>query len=132
MFGFQEVRLEVGNPGSAKSHKKRQRKTSASTRTLSQVSDLARGLPGYHFVYQPAMLYMEKFQERKEEGLAVFSRYPIVTSHYKLLFKLVTFWVAMVQGFSSWLSKGRKFQFKIPTKSVNSRCFFGQPTGKSL
>lgn len=83
--------MEVANPAESatKPHKKRQRKTFASVRTLSQVSDLARGLPGYHFVYQPAMLYMEKFHERKEEGLAVFSRYPIVTSHYKLLFKLV-------------------------------------------
>lgn len=90
MFGFQEVRLEVANPSQARSHKKRRRsKTFASSVTQSQISDLADGLPGYHFVYQPAMLYMEKFQERKEEGLAVFSRYPIIASNYKLLFKSV-------------------------------------------
>lgn len=81
VLGLQEVRLEVTESKPARTR----RKSRTSTKTQSQISDLARALPGYHFVYQPAMLYMEKFQERKEEGLALFSRYPILSSDYKLL-----------------------------------------------
>ena len=34
------------------------------------------------------MLYMEKPLERKEEGVAIFSHYPIISSSYRLLSRL--------------------------------------------
>ena len=36
------------------------------------------------FVYQPAMMYISN-GKIEHEGLAVFSRYPIISSDYKLL-----------------------------------------------
>lgn len=58
--------------------------------TQSQVSHLANILPDYQFVYQPAMLYMESIsKDRIEEGLALFSKYPIVSSDYILLHRLM-------------------------------------------
>ena len=43
--------------------------------------------PGYQFVYQPAMSYFdpEKPFERVEEGVAIFSVHPIVSTQYLLL-----------------------------------------------
>lgn len=81
VIGFQEVRLEVGASA------RKQRKRSKNVQTQFQVSDLSRRLPDHQFVYQPAMLYMEKLLERKEEGLAIFSRYPILSADYRLLYR---------------------------------------------
>ena len=55
---------------------------------LSQTTFLANALKDYQFVFQPAMLYMEKPLERKEEGVAIFSHYPIISSSYRLLSRL--------------------------------------------
>ena len=41
------------------------------------------------YVYQPAMLHMMKAFERLEEGLAIFSRFPILTSDYILLYRYI-------------------------------------------
>ena len=79
IFGFQEVRLEVGT----KRRKGKRKKMHG--RTHSQITYLASQLQGYQFVFQPAMVYVEKINERKEEGLAVFSRHPIISSNYRLL-----------------------------------------------
>lgn len=57
------------------------------TSTQCQACDIAKLLPGYQYVYQPAMLYMERLMERKEEGLAIYSRYPILSSDYTLLYR---------------------------------------------
>ncbi|TYZ66268.1 hypothetical protein PybrP1_005419 [[Pythium] brassicae (nom. inval.)] len=72
IVGFQEVRYD-SELGGAGEH--------------AQVQHLARRLPGYQFVYQPAMGYLNKNQpyERIEEGPAVFSKHPIVHSDYLLL-----------------------------------------------
>jgi len=39
------------------------------------------------YVFQPAMLFMHDVSERKEEGVAIFSRYPILSSDYILLYR---------------------------------------------
>ena len=80
VLGLQEVRLEVPIAVHDAERPRSKRKRSA----LSQISQIASSLPEYHFVYQPAMLYTE---EMVEEGLAIFSRYPILSSDYRLLFK---------------------------------------------
>ena len=41
------------------------------------------------YVYQPAMLHMKKAFMRMEEGLAIFSRFPILTSDYILLYRYI-------------------------------------------
>ena len=82
IYGFQEVRLQVGSISSRKHNP-------AMQHTQSQVSQLSSILPDYQFVYQPAMLYMDNSQNRNEEGLAIFSRYPIVSYDYILLSRLV-------------------------------------------
>mmetsp|Transcript_15097 Transcript_15097/g.21002 ORF Transcript_15097/g.21002 Transcript_15097/m.21002 type:complete len:219 (+) Transcript_15097:199-855(+) len=49
-----------------------------------QVEDLRKMLPGYQFVFEPAMLF-DQGNELHQEGLAIFSRYPILkTDHLKL------------------------------------------------
>lgn len=72
IVGFQEVRYdsELGNEGEH-----------------AQVQHLAGRLPGYQYVYQPAMAYLNRDRpyERIEEGPAVFSRHPIVQTDYLLL-----------------------------------------------
>ena len=83
VIGFQEVRLEVGTKGGQETGESKSKVS-----TVSQNTFLAKKLQGYQFVFQPAMLYMEQPLERKEEGLAVFSRYPIVSSDYRLLSRL--------------------------------------------
>ena len=77
IIGFQEVRLEVFH----------HTKTKKSSRTKPQVSHLTKYLTGYQYVYQPAMLYTDRLPERSEEGVAVFSRYPILSSDYILLYR---------------------------------------------
>ena len=53
-----------------------------------QVSHLAELLPQYQYVYQPAMLYLDPYGDppgHVDEGLAVFSIYPIIeVSHLRL------------------------------------------------
>ncbi|XP_077992074.1 uncharacterized protein LOC144446195 [Glandiceps talaboti] len=51
----------------------------------SQVHHLSLALPSYQFVYQPAMTYLENIFGRVEEGLAVFSRFPIISHDFILL-----------------------------------------------
>ncbi|GAB9464760.1 Rxlr-like protein [Globisporangium polare] len=72
IIGFQEVRYD-GVFGDEGEH--------------AQVQHLAARLPGYQYVYQPAMSYLNANQiyERIEEGPAVFSKHPIVQSDYLLL-----------------------------------------------
>jgi hypothetical protein len=47
-----------------------------------QVTALAELLPGWQFVWVPAMTFAEGGQEYHAEGLAVFSRHPIVDSSF--------------------------------------------------
>ncbi|KAG7398172.1 hypothetical protein PHYBOEH_011495 [Phytophthora boehmeriae] len=72
VIGFQEVRYDgvFGDPGSH-----------------AQVKHLADRLPGYQYVYQAAMSYLNSRNpyERIEEGPAIFSKYPIVSADYLLL-----------------------------------------------
>lgn len=72
IVGFQEVRYdsELGGGGEH-----------------AQVQHLAYRLPGYQYVYQPAMAYLNKDRpfERIEEGPAVFSKHPIVHTDFLLL-----------------------------------------------
>ncbi|GMF19715.1 unnamed protein product [Phytophthora fragariaefolia] len=72
IVGFQEVRYDgvFGEPGNH-----------------AQVEHLADRLPGYQYVYQAAMSYLNARSpyERIEEGPAIFSKYPIVSSDYLLL-----------------------------------------------
>lgn len=82
IIGFQEVRLEVFHQA--------QKGASYSWRgqtTQAQVSQLSKYLPGFQYVYQPAMLYTNRLPERSEEGVAIFSRYPILSSDYILLYR---------------------------------------------
>ena len=55
----------------------------------SQIEHVTSRLPGYQFVYQPAMLYHNRDGadplERVEEGPAIISRWPIVSTDYALL-----------------------------------------------
>uniref|UniRef100_H3GRQ5 Endonuclease/exonuclease/phosphatase domain-containing protein n=1 Tax=Phytophthora ramorum TaxID=164328 RepID=H3GRQ5_PHYRM len=72
IVGFQEVRFDgvFGEPGNH-----------------AQVKHLADRLPGYQYVYQAAMSYLNSRTpyERIEEGPAIFSKYPIVSTDYLLL-----------------------------------------------
>uniref|UniRef100_M4BRT5 Endonuclease/exonuclease/phosphatase domain-containing protein n=1 Tax=Hyaloperonospora arabidopsidis (strain Emoy2) TaxID=559515 RepID=M4BRT5_HYAAE len=72
IIGFQEVRYDgvFGDPGNH-----------------AQVKHLADRLPGYQYVYQAAMSYLNSGMpyERIEEGPAIFSRFPILATDYLLL-----------------------------------------------
>ncbi|CAI5710312.1 unnamed protein product [Peronospora effusa] len=72
IIGFQEVRYDgvFGEPGNH-----------------GQVKHLADRLPGYQYVYQAAMSYLNsrKPYERIEEGPAIFSKHPIISTDYLLL-----------------------------------------------
>ncbi|XP_022098228.1 uncharacterized protein LOC110983346 [Acanthaster planci] len=70
IIGFQEVRFEVNKGGRL---------------GPCQVQQLAKHLPQYQFVYQPAINYVPNSLDRSEEGLAIFSRYPILSHDYILL-----------------------------------------------
>jgi len=65
LIGFQEVR---------------ERKKSPTKESRYQVEDLAIGLQRlhYHFIYEPAMAFKEGDHEYVHEGLAIFSKYPII------------------------------------------------------
>lgn len=62
LVGFQEVRS---------------RRRAETDESRFQVADLAELLPGYQYAYAPAMTF-EEGEELHSEGLAVFSRYPIL------------------------------------------------------
>ena len=72
IIGFQEVRYDgvFGGPGNH-----------------AQVKHLTDRLPGYQYVYQAAMSYLNSRvpYERIEEGPAILSKYPIVATDYLLL-----------------------------------------------
>ncbi|XP_071949036.1 uncharacterized protein [Antedon mediterranea] len=70
IIGFQEVRFDQLN---------------GKELGPAQVQHLANYLPGYQFVYQPAVSYFSQDLVRVEEGLAIFSKHPIVAHDYILL-----------------------------------------------
>lgn len=72
IVGFQEVRYD-GTFGGQGNH--------------AQVQHLAQRLPGFQYVYQPAMSYLNDRSpyERIEEGPAIFSKFPIVETDFLLL-----------------------------------------------
>lgn len=72
IVGFQEVRYD-GTFGGRGNH--------------AQVQHLAKRLPGFQYVYQPAMSYLNERSpyERIEEGPAIFSKFPIVETDFLLL-----------------------------------------------
>jgi endonuclease/exonuclease/phosphatase family metal-dependent hydrolase len=65
IVGFQEVRAK---------------RLAHDTASRFQVDDLASMLPGYQFVSRPAMTFQEGGQELHSEGVAIFSRFPIIES----------------------------------------------------
>ncbi|DBA04315.1 TPA: hypothetical protein N0F65_002077 [Lagenidium giganteum] len=72
IIGFQEVRYD-GTFGGIGNH--------------AQIQHLVKRLPGYQYVYQPAMSYLNSNDpyERIEEGPAILSKHPIVSTDYLLL-----------------------------------------------
>ncbi|XP_046580284.1 uncharacterized protein LOC124287849 [Haliotis rubra] len=73
IIAFQEVRFEYQKGGSL---------------GPNQAQHLADMLQGYQFVYQPAQLQPNSVRDgRTEEGVAVFSRYPIISHHSLPLFR---------------------------------------------
>ncbi|XP_033119467.1 uncharacterized protein LOC117118849 [Anneissia japonica] len=70
IIGFQEVRFDQSNGAHL---------------GPAQVQHLANHLPAYQFVYQPAVSYFSENLLRVEEGLAIFSKYPIIDHDYILL-----------------------------------------------
>ncbi|XP_062516796.1 uncharacterized protein LOC134192120 [Corticium candelabrum] len=70
IFGFQEVRFDFNKQ---------------KYKGPSQVEHLSEFLPQYQFMFQPAMSYPEQAFDRVEEGVSIFSRYPIVNHSYILL-----------------------------------------------
>ena len=82
IIGFQEVRLEVFHQAQKGADHSGRGKT-----TQPQVTQLSKYFPGFQYVYQPAMLYTDRLPERSEEGVAIFSRYPLLSSDYILLFR---------------------------------------------
>lgn len=82
IIGFQEVRLEVFHNVQSGSTRKRKGPV-----TQPQIFQLSKHLSAFQYVYQPAMLYTDRLPERSEEGVALFSRYPILSSDYILLYR---------------------------------------------
>ncbi|XP_071090459.1 uncharacterized protein [Haliotis cracherodii] len=73
IIAFQEVRFEYQKGGKL---------------GPNQAQHLADMLQGYQFVYQPAQLQPNSVKDgRTEEGVAVFSRYPITSHHSLPLFR---------------------------------------------
>ncbi|XP_033757442.1 uncharacterized protein LOC117339844 [Pecten maximus] len=73
IIGFQEVRYEYSKGGQL---------------GPSQVQHLADMLEGYQFVFQPGQLQPNSLYEgRTEEGVAIFSKYPIISVNHLLLFR---------------------------------------------
>mmetsp|Transcript_9216 Transcript_9216/g.14966 ORF Transcript_9216/g.14966 Transcript_9216/m.14966 type:complete len:476 (-) Transcript_9216:145-1572(-) len=92
IIGFQEVRsvkypwssssLGMAEPSSSSSSSS---SSTSSPETLllgkHQVEDLRKMLPGFQFVFEPAMFF-DQGNELHQEGLAIFSRYPILATDY--------------------------------------------------
>ncbi|OWF46666.1 uncharacterized protein LOC110455435 isoform X2 [Mizuhopecten yessoensis] len=73
IIGFQEVRYEYSKGGQL---------------GPSQVQHLVDMLEGYQFVFQPGQLQPNSLYEgRTEEGVAIFSRFPIMSVNHLLLFR---------------------------------------------
>ncbi|KAK3598687.1 hypothetical protein CHS0354_006365 [Potamilus streckersoni] len=73
IVGFQEVRYEDLKGGDM---------------GPNQVGTLAELLPGYQFVFQPAQMQPNSVHDgRTEEGVAIFSRYPIISHDFIFLFR---------------------------------------------
>uniref|UniRef100_A0A0B7A5J5 Endonuclease/exonuclease/phosphatase domain-containing protein n=1 Tax=Arion vulgaris TaxID=1028688 RepID=A0A0B7A5J5_9EUPU len=73
IVAFQEVRLETPLGGKL---------------GPCQMDHLISVMPQYQFVYQPAQMQMNSLEQgRTEEGLAIFSKYPIIHHDYLLLFR---------------------------------------------
>ncbi|XP_060072528.1 uncharacterized protein LOC132552378 [Ylistrum balloti] len=73
IIGFQEVRYEYSKGGQL---------------GPNQVQHLADMLEGYQFVFQPGQLQPNSLYEgRTEEGVAIFSKYPIMSVNHLLLFR---------------------------------------------
>eukprot|EP00117_Sycon_ciliatum_P047877 scpid57490/ scgid0890/ len=70
IIAFQEVRFDYGRGGHL---------------GPSQVDHLSAELKGFQFVFQAAMTYPEGIHGRVEEGPAVFSAFPIISSDYIFL-----------------------------------------------
>eukprot|EP01118_Nematostelium_gracile_P012760 TRINITY_DN4710_c0_g1_i1.p1 TRINITY_DN4710_c0_g1~~TRINITY_DN4710_c0_g1_i1.p1 ORF type:complete len:440 (-),score=93.77 TRINITY_DN4710_c0_g1_i1:64-1281(-) len=54
--------------------------------SIHQIEDLANKLKGYHYVFQPSMTYINNGQYnyiQEDEGLAIFSKFPIVKSEIR-------------------------------------------------
>ena len=51
----------------------------------NQVEHLAKILKQYQFVFQPAQIQTSNLPNKVEEGLAFFSKYPIIDHDYILL-----------------------------------------------
>ncbi|KAL3863262.1 hypothetical protein ACJMK2_005027 [Sinanodonta woodiana] len=73
IVGFQEVRYEYSKGGDM---------------GPNQAGTLAELLPGYQFVFQPAQMQPNSIHDgRTEEGVAIFSRYPIISHDFIFLFR---------------------------------------------
>lgn len=71
--GFQEVRFQQGLGGKF---------------GPNQAEHLTLALPDYQFVFQPAQVMPDSLQQgRTEEGVAIFSKFPIIHHEYLLLFR---------------------------------------------
>jgi len=58
-----------------------------SVKSKHQIDDFANRLPGYQFVFQPAMTYLTLSPPyaHTDEGLAIFSKFPILETSYERL-----------------------------------------------
>ena len=58
-----------------------------------QISHLTELLPGYQYVYQPAAVYFhaDTYPSHDEEGCAIFSKYPIIHSDFRVRPALLLF-----------------------------------------
>ncbi|XP_070539900.1 uncharacterized protein [Ptychodera flava] len=70
IVGLQEVRFALGKGGDL---------------GPCQLHHLVKAMPNHQFLYQPAMTYVEDIFGRTEEGLAIFSRFPISSHDFILL-----------------------------------------------
>ncbi|XP_019646331.1 PREDICTED: uncharacterized protein LOC109486861 [Branchiostoma belcheri] len=53
----------------------------------NQIQHFTHYLPGYQYVFQPAMSYPESILGRVEEGVAIISKFPILSHDYILLYR---------------------------------------------
>lgn len=81
IIAFQEVRIDRSRPLLAPASAFAQ----VPLDVYNQVAQLAAILPGYQYVWQPAMSYPQLPLGRVEEGVAVFTRHTIAAVDYRLL-----------------------------------------------